>query len=562
MDVPKRGAAGRPQQSSTDMPQQGTMMEYPLVLPALLERAGRIFPDVEVVSRRPDRSEVRTCYGEFYNRARRLAEALTTLGLQRGERVASMMWNHAGHLEAFFGVPSAGGILHTLNLRLHPHEVATIARQARDRFLIVDDICVPLYEKLRAELQSAGADFEKVIVVPYGCGRIPAGMLNYEELLSAATGKFEYPSIGENDGASMCYTSGTTGVSKGVIYSHRSLVLHSMTIAMKDAFALSHHDTVLPIAPMFHANAWGVPHSAVMSGAKMVFLGPDVSPENILDTIVRERVTFANAVPTVWIGVLETMEKNPGRWKIDWPVRVIAGGAAPPVSMVKRLDELGIHILHLWGMTETSPLATSGHLKSHMLDWRADEQYKVRAKQGWPLPLVELRTMRADGEAPWDGETPGEIEIRGPWVAREYFEMPEHHDRWSADGWFRTGDVGTIDRDGIMRLLDRSKDLVKSGGEWISSVDLENALMAHPCVKEACVVGLPHPKWQERPLAAVVLKAGAAATAAELREFLAAKFAKWQLPDAFVFVDAIPRTSVGKFKKTELRERFADWKWE
>jgi fatty-acyl-CoA synthase len=278
--------------------------------------------------------------------------------------------------------------------------------------------------------------------------------------------------------------------------------------------------------------------------------------------MVRERVTLANAVPTIWIGVLEAMEKHPGRWKFEQRVRVIAGGAAPPESMVRRLDEFGIHILHLWGMTETSPVATSGHLKSHMIEWPADQQYKVRAKQGWPLPLVELRTMRADGEAPWDGETPGEIEIRGPWVAREYFEMPEHQDRWSADGWFRTGDVGTIDGDGIMRLLDRTKDLVKSGGEWISSVDLENALMAHPCVKEACVVGLPHPKWQERPLAAVVLKDGAAATSEELRAFLAVKFAKWQLPDAFVFVDAIPRTSVGKFKKTELRERFADWKWE
>jgi fatty-acyl-CoA synthase len=539
------------------MPQQGTMMEYPLVLPALLERAGKIFRDVPIVSRRPDRTELRTCYGALYDRARRLADALTTLGLRRGERVGSMMWNHAGHLEAFFGVPSAGGILHTLNLRLHPQELAAIANQARDRFLIIDDVCLPVYDKFRHKVS-----FDKVIVVPYGCGQIPNGTLNYEELLAGATGNFEYPEIAENDGASMCYTSGTTGTSKGVIYSHRSLVLHAMTIAMVDAFAMSHHDTVLPLAPMFHANAWGVPHSAVMSGAKLVFVGPDVTPENILDTMVRERVTLANAVPTVWIGVLEAMEKNPGRWKFQQRVRVIAGGAAPPESMVRRLDELGIHILHLWGMTETSPVATSGHLKSHMVEWSSDEQYKVRAKQGWPLPLVELRTMRADGEAPWDGQTPGEIEIRGPWVAREYFEMPEQHDRWSADGWFRTGDVGTIDGDGIMRLLDRTKDLVKSGGEWISSVDLENALMAHPCVKEACVVGLPHPKWQERPLAAVVLKDGASATGKELREFLAAKFAKWQLPDAFVFVDAIPRTSVGKFKKTELRERFADWKWE
>jgi fatty-acyl-CoA synthase len=485
-----------------------------------------------------------------------LAEALTKLGLQRGERVASMMWNHSAHLEAFFGVPCAGGILHTLNLRLHPQEIANIANHARDRFLIVDDVLVPLLEKFEKD-----APFESVIVVPYGIDGVPQGRANYEELLADARGDFRFPTLDENDGAAMCFTSGTTGFSKGVIYTHRSIVLHSLSEGMVDAFGLSHHDTMLVIAPMFHANAWGVPHTAVMTGTKLVFMGPNVEAEGILDLIVSERVTAANAVPTVWISVLEALEKDPGRWPIQQPVRVVCGGTAPPVELMRRLDRFGLRILHLWGMTETSPLATAGHLKSRMLDWPEEKKYTVRAKQGWPVPLIDLRIMRPEGEVPWDGETPGEIEIRGPWVASHYYESPDQAHRWSEDGWFRTGDVGTINRDGIMKLVDRAKDLVKSGGEWISSVDLENALMGHPAVKEACVVGIPHPKWQERPLAVVVLREGAQATDCELREFLSASFAKWQLPDAFVFVDAIPRTSVGKFKKTALREQFADWEW-
>jgi fatty-acyl-CoA synthase len=538
----------------------GTMMDYPLALPSFLDRAGALFRNVEIVSRRPDRSIVRTNFGAFHDRARRLADALTRLGVQRGDRVATMMWNHAGHLEAFFGLPCSGAILHTLNLRLHPHEIAAIVNKARDRFLIVDDVALPLLEKFRSEVQ-----FEKIIVVPYGCGAVPPGFLNYDELLAAASGDFQYPAIGENDGAGMCFTSGTTGSAKGVVYTHRSLVLHSMAEAMVDSMALSHYDTLLPIAPMFHANAWGVPFTAVMVGAKIVLPGPTLDAESILDLMVTERVTVANAVPTIWIGVLEAMEKHPGRWKFDKPIRVVSGGSAPPASLMRRLDRLGIHILHFWGMTETSPLATTGHLKRHMLDWPPEKQYGVRAKQGWPSPLIDVRIADPENPSrhlPWDGESPGELEIRGPWVAGKYYEMPEHHDRWTPDGWFRTGDVANIDEDGIVKLVDRTKDLVKSGGEWISSVDLENNLMAHPAVKEACVIGLAHPKWQERPLAAVVLKEGAKATPAELRDFLAVTFAKWQLPDAIVFVDAIPRTSVGKFKKTELRERFADWKWD
>ena len=535
----------------------GTMMDFPLVLPVFLERCGKLFRDVEIVSRRPDNTLTRTNYGAFYDRARRLAEALTKLGLHKGDRVATMMWNHAGHLEAFFGVPCAGGILHALNLRLHPHEIAGIVKHAGDRFLILDDVLLPLYEKF-----CKGVKFDEVIVVPYGGCASLHGFLNYEELLAETSANFVYPEINENDGAAMCFTSGTTGYSKGVIYTHRSLVLHSMAEAMVDAFGISHNDTLLPLAPMFHANAWGVPYTAVMTGAKLVLLGPNVDPEGILDLMLKEQVTIASAVPTVWIGVLDALEKNPGRWKFERQVRVISGGTAPPLELMRKLDAFGLRILHLWGLTETSPLATTGHLKSSMREWPEEEKYQVRAKQGWPVPLLEMRIMRPEGEAPWDGETPGEVEVRGPWVAREYYESPDQGHRWSKDGWFRTGDVGTIDSDGVMKVVDRAKDLVKSGGEWISSVDLENTLMGHPAVKEACVVGVPHPRWQERPLAAIVLKDGAAVEEGELRDFLAKSFAKWQLPDAFVMVKEIPRTSVGKFKKIALREQFANWKWD
>jgi acyl-CoA synthetase (AMP-forming)/AMP-acid ligase II len=542
---------------------RGTMMDFPLTLPTILERAGKLFPRVEIVSRKPDRSIVRGTYGDFYRRARQLADALTKLGLQPGDRVASMMWNHAGHLEAFFGVPCAGGILHTLNLRLHAHEIAAIVNHARDRFLIIDDVLLPTFEKFRKDVA-----FERVMVVPYGCGSVPEGFLNYEELLAGASDDFQYPALDENDGAAMCFTSGTTGFSKGVIYSHRALVLHSFACGLEEVFGLSFRQTVMPIAPMFHANAWGLPFSCTMLGARMVLPGPNVDPESILDLMMSEHVTMAGGVPTVWIAVLEALEKNPGRWKFPQPVCVVSGGTAPPVELIRRLDAFGLQIKHLWGMTETTPVGTSGGLRTHMEGWAQEKKLAVRAKQGWPAPFVEIRLMRTDcdegkaGEVPWDGVSSGEIEIRGPWIAASYYESPDQAHRWSADGWFRTGDVAIMDEDGYVKIVDRAKDLVKSGGEWISSVDLENTLMGHPAVKEACVVGIAHPKWQERPLAVVVLKNGAAATPEELRAFLAQTFAKWQLPDAFVFLETIPRTSVGKFKKIALREQFANWKWE
>ena len=542
---------------------RGTMMDFPLTLPAILERSGKLFHRVEIVSRRPDCSIQRTTYGAFYRRARRFADAMTKLGLRPGDRVASMMWNHSGHLEAFFGVPCAGGILHTLNLRLHPHELAAIINHAEDRFLVIDDTLLPAFEKFRASVS-----FERVIVVPYGGGSIPDGFLNYEELLAGASDDFRYPAIDENDGAAMCFTSGTTGNSKGVVYSHRALVLHTFAEMCVDSFAIGHHDTVLPVAPMFHANAWGLPYSCAMAGARLILPGPNVDPESVLGLIAEEHVTIACGVPTVWLGVLAALEKAPDRWKFSWPVRIVIGGSAPPERLMRALDKHNLHILHLWGMTETTPLATVGKLKRHMSEWTLDQQYEARTKQGWPTPFIELRVMRPEGlegksvEAPRDGDTPGELEVRGPWVAASYYKSPDQAHRWTEDGWFKTGDIATMDDEGFIKIVDRAKDLVKSGGEWISSVDIENTLMGHPAVKEAAVVGVPHPKWQERPVAAVVLKDGAQATPEELRAYLAQFFAKWQLPDAFVFLEALPRTSVGKFKKIALREQFAKWKWE
>ena len=374
---------------------------------------------------------------------------------------------------------------------------------------------------------------------------------------------FVYPQLDENEAAAMCYTSGTTGRSKGVVYSHRAIVLHSFNCCGVDSFAISQRDTVMPVAPLFHANGWGIPFSAAMAGAKTVLTGMYSDGESLLDLMEQERVTVALGVPTIWLGVLAALEKFPGRWKFRNPVRLLCGGSAIPETLLRGLERHGLTLISLWGMTETTPHGSLSLLKPQMEGWDEDKKYAQRVKQGIPMAFVEARVALADGSiAPHDGKTVGELEVRGPWIAAAYYNLPEEAQRWSPDGWLRTGDMAHIDEDGYIKLVDRSKDLIKSGGEWISSVDLENALMGHPAVKEAAVIGVPHPKWQERPLAVVVLVEGAEERPEELREFLAAKFAKWQLPDAFVFANEIPRTSVGKFRKTALREQFADWKWE
>ena len=538
---------------------QGTMMDYPLTLVPILERAGRLFGKVEIVSRLPDKSLHRYTYKDFYRRARALAEALQKAGLRRGDRVGTLMWNHYAHLEAYFGIPLAGGVLHTLNLRLHPRDIAYIANHAQDRFLIVDDVLLPLYEQFKDQVNA-----ERVIVVPLTGKPVPEGYLDYEAFLNTATGDFTYPELDENEALGMCYTSGTTGQPKGVVYSHRAVVLHSLASGLSGTLGITQRDVVLPVVPMFHVNAWGLPFTAVMVGAKQVFPGPYLDPESLLELFEREQVTFTAGVPTIWLGILQALEKAPDRWKLVPRMRMGVGGSAAPEGLIRAFDRFGLQVVHAWGMTETTPLGTVSLLKSYMEDLSEEEKYAYRAKQGLPVPFVEVRVVNEEGEAPWDGKTMGELQVRGPWVAASYYNLPEAQDRWTEDGWFRTGDVATIDPEGYVKITDRTKDLIKSGGEWISSVDLENALMGHPKVAEAAVIAVPHPRWQERPLAVVVLKEAykGKVTPEELREFLAPKFAKWWLPDAFVFVDEIPRTSAGKFLKAKLREQFRDWKWD
>jgi len=536
---------------------KGTMMHSPLTLVSLFERAGKLFPEVEIVSRKPDNSIHRSSYGEMYRRARALAAVLRESGIRAGDRVATLMWNHSTHLEAYFAIPVIGAVLHTLNLRLHPDELAYIVNNAEDRILIVDDVLLPLFEKIEHKVK-----FERVIVVPFGGRPLAEHYENYETVLRQSGGLPNYANLDENDAAGMCYTSGTTGKPKGVVYSHRALALHSYSISLPDNFSISRCDTILPAMSMFHANAWGMPFAAVMNGSKVVLPGPNLQPEMILDLLSDEKVTLTGAVPTVWLPVLDTLERQPDRWVLCPGLRVVVAGSAWPESIFRRFDKFGVRVIQPWGMTETTPIATVCTEKPCMRDWPEQERYHVRAKQGLPSPFIDIRAVGDHGEIPWDGTTPGELQVRGPFVAASYFRLPEESSKWTDDGWFRTGDVVTIDSDGYMKITDRTKDLIKSGGEWISSVDVENALVAHPDVAEAAVIAVPHDKWQERPLAVVVLKSEATIGRDELREFLGRTFAKWQLPDDFVFVPELPHTSTGKLLKSELRRKYAEWKWQ
>ena len=527
----------------------GLIMDYRLTVTTIARRAETLFGNRPIVSRRPDYTLHRTTYAECLRRARRLAGALHALGVRPGDRVATLCWNHHRHLETYFAVPLMGAVLHTLNLRLHPDELAYIARHAEDQVVVVDESLLPLFEKFRSR-----AAFRHVVVVTEG-GAVPAGMLEYEAVLAGAPEPPpDFPEPDERAAAVMCYTSGTTGRSKGVVYSHRALVLHSMATSMADSFAIQAADVVLVVVPMFHATAWGLPFTAALTGAALVFPGPHPEPAALLELCQAERVTFSAGVPTVWLGVLELLDACPGRYDLSSLRRIVIGGAAAPESLVRGLeDRHGLHPITSWGMTEKAPVGTVGQLTPDGAALPAAERHVLRMKQGVPGVLLELRVRNELGDVPEDGITMGELEVRGAYVASAYYRPEEDGGWFTPDGWFRTGDIASIDPLGYLEIRDRTKDLIKSGGEWISSVALEGALMGHPDVAEAAVVAVPHPRWLERPLAAVVLREGRTAEPADLRAHLAGRFPDWWLPDDIVFVPAIPRTSTGKFLKSALR---------
>jgi len=535
---------------------QALVQDYPLTVDSIFRRVERLFPDKSIVTGPPARIQ-RTTYGEWAGRTRRLGSVLADLDISADGRVGTFAWNSARHLELYFAVPCSGRALHTLNIRLFPDQLTYIANHAEDEAIFVDRSLL----KVLWPLIDTMTTVRHVVVMDDSEDEVPDDerILNYEELLAAAS-PVDFHVADEYRAAAMCYTSGTTGNPKGVVYSHRSTWLHSLTATTSSCLGIDESDTVMPVVPMFHANAWGLAQAAPMAGAALVFPGPDMSPAAIGQLIQDENVTVTAGVPTIWQGLLPLVDDL----DLSSLRSLICGGSAVPAALSEAYREkTGKPIVHAWGMTETHPLGSVSRIQSRDLDASDDDLVAIRARQGTPMAGVELRIVEADtiDELPWDDKATGELQVRGAWVAHSYYKPDEGVELSTEDGWMKTGDVAAIDKFGSIRLVDRTKDLVKSGGEWISSVQLENLLMGHPAVAEAAVIGIPHPKWDERPLACVVLKQGQTATAEELLEHLRPLVAKWWLPEAVEFIDEVPKTSVGKFSKKDLRSKFADYRF-
>ena len=536
----------------------GLMQQQSLLISSLIEFANRHHGDGEVVSRRVEGDIHKYTWADVANRSRQMANALDGLKLAQGARVATLAWNGYRHLELYFGVSGSGRVLHTLNPRLHPDQVVWIANHAEDQILFFDMTFLPLVQAVHAKCSSI-----KHWVVMCDEDKLPkdSGIPNlttYEALIAGRSTQFEWPQLDENTASSMCYTSGTTGNPKAALYSHRSTLLHAYAAALPDVMCISARDAILPVVPMFHVNAWGIPYSAAMTGAKLVFPGPALDGKSIYELIEAEKVTFAAGVPTVWQMLLSHMKPN--ALSFSSLKRTVIGGSACPPAMIDAFRELyGVEVLHAWGMTEMSPLGTLCTLKNKHLHLPEEAQMKLRLKQGRAIFGVDMKIVNEAGESlPHDGKTYGDLLVKGPWIIREYYKQEESSAL--VDGWFPTGDVATIDEDGFMQITDRSKDVIKSGGEWISSIDIENIAMAHPDVVMAACIGMPHPKWDERPVVCVVKKPGSNVSAADLLQFYEGKTAKWQIPDDAIFVEAIPLGATGKMLKTKLREHLIDYK--
>jgi acyl-CoA synthetase (AMP-forming)/AMP-acid ligase II len=539
-------------------PLMGQMMSQPLLISTIIDYAARHFGSTEIVSRRVEGDLHRYTYRDCQQRSKRLANALDALGVKMGERVATLAWNGYRHMELYYAVSGSGAVLHTINPRLHAEQIAYIANHAADQYLFFDLTFVPLIEAVAAHCTSV-----KGFVLMAGREHMPQetripNLLCYEELVEASSDQYQWPQFDEHSAASLCYTSGTTGNPKGALYSHRSTVLHAYGSAMPNALNVSASDTVLPVVPMFHVNAWGLPYSVLLSGAKMVYPGPALDGKSLYQLFEAEGVTFSAGVPTVWLGLINYALQN----KLSFSTfrrTVIGGSACPPAMMDTLIDQFGVQVIHAWGMTEMSPLGTTGGLQARHLALPQAEQRKILQKQGHAVFGVDMKIVDDDGRAlPWDGVTYGHLLVKGPWVISSYFRN-EGGDVLQ-DGWFPTGDVATIDADGYMQITDRSKDVIKSGGEWIGTIDLENIAMAHPSVLQAACIGIAHPKWDERPLLLVVKRPGHDVTRQQLLSFFEGKIAKFWMPDDVAFIDALPMGATGKIQKNKLREQFRQYR--